>query len=141
MLIALSGGSPAEREAIADRLVSSGKGQFVAYAQAEPKASYDCSRARILREALPRLSRGSRRQQAGLVIVHCLTEKEAVVVRASGGVIWHLYSRPSALVVIRNGDVMVADVEHGYRHIFAPLEALSEVMLSRPGGKAGGVAA
>lgn len=67
----------------------------------------------------------------GLLIVHCTTEEEAQIVRAKGGVLWHLYSRPSSQVVIRNGDTMIADGEKGFKHVRSPLEALSEAMLAR----------
>ena len=49
LLIALSGGRPAERVEIADRLISSGKGQFAAYAQATPSADYAFRRVEVLR--------------------------------------------------------------------------------------------
>lgn len=128
MLIALSGGSPAQRERIAARLIESGKARLQAYVQHEPKASHPYRRAHVLRAALEQ--GGHRGRQHGLVVVHCLTEQEAVLVREQGGVLWHLYSRPSARVVIRAGDCMVVDDDEGEDHIRAPLEALSELLLA-----------
>lgn len=131
MLIALSGGSPVEREAIAARLVDSGKAGLQAFSSPEPKSSYPAQRLRILREAL---RGGALRSRAkGVVVSHCLTEEEACLVRELGGAVWHLYSRPSALVVIRNGDRIVVDDEDGFGHVRAPLEALSELLLARAG--------
>lgn len=120
LLVALSGGKPAEREAIARRLVDSGRVPLSAFSQPAPKAAYPAQRAKILRTAL----RG-RDPALGVVVAHCLTEREAEAVRELGGVIWHLYSRPSALVVIRNGDQIVTDDEGGIGHVRAPLEALA----------------
>lgn len=133
LLIALSGGTPSERVEIADRLVSSGKGQFAAYAQATPSADYGLRRLEVLRAYLGNADEpsGSSSPVEGLVIAHCLTEQEAQEVRARGGVIWHLYSRPSGSVSIRQGDVMVTDGQAGFRHVREPLEALSELILSR----------
>lgn len=68
------------------------------------------------------------------MIAHCLTEQEAQEVRDRGGVVWHLYSRPSGSVSIRLGDVMVTDGQAGFRHVREPLEALSELILSRLAG-------
>lgn len=133
LLIALSGGTPSERVDIADRLVSSGKGQFASYAQATPSADYGLRRREVLRAFLGDAGVASEAPSAveGLVIAHCLTEQEAQEVRARGGVIWHLYSRPSGSVSIRQGDVMVTDGQAGFRHVREPLEALSELILSR----------
>lgn len=132
LLIALSGGTPSERVDIADRLVTSGKGQFAAYAQATPSADYGLRRLEVLRNFLG----GADGEEEywpvqGMVITHCLTEQEALEVRARGGVIWHLYSRPSGSVSIRQGDVMVTDGQAGFRHVREPLEALSELILAR----------
>lgn len=133
LLIALSGGTPAERLAIADRLVESGKGQLVAFAQDTPKAPYGESRARILREALVGLEpQGDKPAVAGgVVVVHCLSEEEAEQVRKLGGVVWHVYGKPSGLVVNRMGDLMVTDGSASFRHVLEPMEALSEVLLAR----------
>lgn len=133
LLIALSGGTPSERVEIADRLVSSGKGQFAAYAQATPSADYALRRLDVLRAFLGGSVEPSDAPSPveGLVIAHCLTEQEAQEVRSRGGVVWHLYSRPSGTVSIRQGDVMVTDGQAGFRHVREPLEALSELILSR----------
>lgn len=130
LLIALSGGNAAERTAIADRLVGSGKGQLVAFAQTTPKSEFGPTRARILREALEGLEDGPA-QLSGVVVAHCLAEEEAELVRNRGGVVWHVYGTPSGLVVIRHGDPIVTDGLAGFRHVREPLEALSELMLAR----------
>lgn len=130
LLIALSGGDAAERLAIADRLVESGKGQLVAFAQATPKAEHGVTRARILREALEGLD-SAPAALGGVVVTHCLSEEEAEEVRARGGVVWHVYGRPSGLVVIRHGDPIVTDGQAGFRHVREPLEALSELLIAR----------
>lgn len=130
LLIALSGGTSAERVAIADRLIESGKGQLVAFAQATPIADFGPRRARILREALEGME-DAPAALGGVVVVHCLTEEEAELVRARGGVVWHVYGTPSRLVVIRHADPIVTDGQAGFRHVREPLEALSELLLSR----------
>ncbi len=130
LLIALSGGTAAERVAIADRLVESGKGQLVAFAQATPKSDAGPARARILRDVLAGMEEAPA-ALGGVVVVHCLAEEEAELVRAQGGVVWHVYGTPSGLVVIRHGDPIVTDGLAGFRHVREPLEALSELLLSR----------
>lgn len=130
LLIALSGGNAAERTAIADRLVGSGKGQLVAFAQTTPKSEFGATRARILREALEGLDAGPA-ELSGVIVAHCLAEEEAEEVRRRGGVVWHVYGTPSGLVVIRHGDPIVTDGQAGFRHVLEPLEALSELMLAR----------
>lgn len=130
LLIALSGGTAAERVAIADRLVESGKGQLVAFAQATPKSDCGPNRARILRDALVGMD-DAPPALGGVVVVHCLAEEEAELVRNRGGVVWHVYGTPSGLVVIRHGDPIVTDGQAGFRHVREPLEALSELLLSR----------
>ena len=133
MLIALSGGRSAEREEIADHLISSGKGQFAAYAQATPSADYALRRAEILRTYLkvPGEDFDKPSPVEGMVVVHCLSEEEATEVRSRGGVVWHLYSKPSDAVGIQRGDVIVTTGAQGFRHVRAPLEALSELILAR----------
>lgn len=130
LLIALSGGTPAERVAVADRLVEAGKGHLVAFAQAEPKSERGPTRARNLREALDGLEDGEP-PLGGVVVTHCLAELEAEEIRRRGGAVWHLYGQPSGYVVIRHGDPIVIDCEAGFRHIRSPLEALSELMLGK----------
>jgi hypothetical protein len=136
LLIALSGGTAAERLAIADRLVESWKGQLVAFAQDTPKSAYGESRARILREALVGLEPHNEKPAivGGVVVVHCLTEEEAEHVRKLGGALWHVYGKPSGLVVNRVGDLMVTDATVGFRHVREPMEALSELLLERLAG-------
>lgn len=135
LLIALSGGLPAERLAIADHLVTSGKARLAAYAQATPRADFGVARARILSEALSGLE-GRRALAGGLVVVHCLSAEEAQLVRAQGGVLWHVHgSVTSGSVPIRREDVMVTDGQAGYAHVQAPLEALSELLLAQGLGK------
>lgn len=141
LFIALAGGSPAERESIAAQLIKAGRGDILPIANDGSDARYkgrrakhllaslnaqEDQRSRALRAALEQGSRGWRR---GLVIAHCLTEGEAALVRARGGVIWHLHSRPSVAVVIRNGDPIVTDGEDGFAHVRSALEALSELIL------------
>ena len=131
MLIALSGGSPAEREAVSESLVNSGKVGLVPYVLREPNVAYPYRRLKVLSAAL----QGGvlRSRSKGVVVVHCLTEEEAGLVRDLGGSIWHLRSRPSGLVAIRLGDIVVTSDEHGAGHVRAPLEALSELMLAQAG--------
>lgn len=133
LLIALSGGRPAERVEIADRLISSGKGQFAAYAQATPSADYALRRVQVLRTYIEGPAEGFDKPSPveGMVVVHCLSDEEATEIRSRGGVIWHLYSKPSDDVCIKQGDVMVTKGEQGFRHVRTPLEALSELVLAR----------
>lgn len=131
LLIALSGGSQKEREAIAARLVESGKVGLQVYSQPDPNSRYPARRHSILSTAL----QGSplRSQAKGVVVAHCLTEREAGLVRELGGAVWHLYSRPSAEVVIRNGDLIVINDEESVGHLLCPLDALSEQMMAKAG--------
>lgn len=133
LLIALSGGLPGERLEIADRLVGSGKGQLAAYAQTTPSADYALRRVEILRAFLdgPDHVKTEPSSVEGVVVAHCLSELEAVEIRQRGGVVWHLYSKPSGSVHIRLGDVMVTDGQAGFGHVREPLEAFSELLLSR----------
>lgn len=124
LLIALSGGSPEERVAIADRLVASGKGCLAAFAQMTPSANCGESRARLLRDVLG----GTGAIPGGLIIVHCLTQEEAQVVRQAKGAQWHVYGKPSSFVPIMRGDTIVTDGENGFQHVRDPMEALSELM-------------
>lgn len=138
LLIALAGGTVAERRQIADRLVASGKGFLVSFDQPAPMADRAEARTRTLRDALEGLNDQAVAPVPGVVVTHCLSEEEAVLVRARGGVLWHVYGYPSGLVVIRQGDTIVTSREEGFRHVLDPMEALSEVMLSRmASGKAG----
>lgn len=132
LLIALSGGYPKERLEIAGRLVSSGKGPLAAYAQATPSADYPARRVEILRAFLdgPSDAPAERSAVEGMVVAHCLTELEAAEVRQRGGFVWHLYSRPSSVVSIRQGDLMVTDGQKGFAHVYEPMEALSEALLA-----------
>lgn len=125
-LIALVGGKQVEREDIARRLVASGMAPLSAFALREPCARYPHQRAGLLRAAVAGLGGAE-----GLVITHCLTEREAKTVRELGGTVWHLYSRPSAMVVIRNGDQIVTSDPRGLGHIRAPLEALAQQLERR----------
>lgn len=127
LLIALVGGSRNEREAFSQSLIGSGKARLVEFAQPHPDAAYPYRRLNILHAALD--DKAIRRRGAGVVVTHCLTEQEAALVRELGGVVWHLYKRPSSLVVIRSGDAIVTNDEHGWAHVRSPLEALSELML------------
>ena len=139
-LIALSGGKIADRERITDCLVESGKARLAGYALNPPLRRGESTKK------LPPLdgaARSARLAQAiaglecrppvagGLVIVHCLTPEEAVVVRESGGEVWHVYGpNPSALVPIRRADRMVTPEGSGFAHVLTPLEALSEYLLT-----------
>lgn len=138
-LIALAGGFATERASISELLVASGKGQMQAFIQMTPSTDFAQRRVQILREALDRpTDETAAYSNAGLIITHCLTEEEAQEVRLRGGAIWHMYSRPSASVVIRRGDSIVAEEGGEPRHVLEPLEALSELMLARlssPGAK------
>lgn len=131
MLIALSGGSPSEREAIATRLMRSGKARLVEFSRPAPKGCYGAQRLSVLRAGLGK--QAARARPVGVVVTHCLCEQEAALVRELGGVVWHLYRRPSATVVIRNGDPIVTDCDDGWAHVRSPLEALSELMLAKAG--------
>lgn len=132
LLIALSGGTDAERIAIADRLIESGKESLAAFAVTSPGINRPLRRSMILRDALDTAQDPRAKNPAGgLVIVHCLTEEEAVVVRAQGGAIWHVYGTPSDRVVNRQGDLNVTAKGDSFRHVLAPLDALSELVLPR----------
>ncbi|MSU98447.1 hypothetical protein EB795_31785 [Pseudomonas mandelii] len=131
-MIALSGGTDAERIAIADQLIASGKESLAAFAVTSPGVNRPLRRSMILRDALDTAQDTKVKNPAGgLVIVHCLTEEEAVVVRAQGGAIWHVYGAPSDQVVIRQGDFQVTAKADSFRHVLAPLDALSELVLPR----------
>lgn len=139
-LIALSGGDITDRERITDSLVRSGKARLAGFAMNPPTRRGEVSkklppldgatRSKRLAQAIDGLE--SRPPVAGgLVIVHCLTPEEATVVRESGGEVWHVYgAKPSALVPIRRADRMVTVGENGFGHVLAPLEALSEYLLT-----------
>ncbi len=130
LLIALSGGTAAERTAIADRLVDSGKESLAAFAVTTPAANRPLRRSMILRDALDTaLDKSTKNPAGGLVIVHCLTEDEARVVRAHGGAIWHVHGAPSDQVVMRQGDFNVTAQAESFRHVLSPLDALSELVL------------
>lgn len=131
LLIALSGGLPNERAEIAGRLVGSGKGRLAAFAQPAPSAKFAMRRLAYLRAFLDGPDAASDEPSAveGVVVMHCLTEEEAQEIRQRGGFVWHLYSRPSAVVRICRGDLMVADGQAGFGHVREPMEALSEAML------------
>lgn len=139
-LIALSGGEITDRERIADRLVVSGKSRLAAYAL-NPPMRRGGPKSKLL--PLDGDTRSQRLAQAikgldcrpsvagGLVIVHCLTFEEAALVRESGGEVWHVYgASPSSLVPIRLEDRMVTPESNGFGHVFSPLEALSEYLIS-----------
>lgn len=130
LLIALVGGEQDERESIAARLVDSGKARLSTYAQRTPSGASGAARARLLVAALSG-PEGRRPSAGGLVVVHCLAREEADLVRAQGGVLWHLHSSPSRSVPICREDVMVSDGEAGFKHVRSPLEALSELLLDR----------
>lgn len=134
-LIALAGGQAAERSAISAQLVASGKDLLQAFTQATPTTDFALRRVEILRAALEHPGRA--RNQAGTVITHCLTEEEAQEVRLRGGVVWHVYGRPSSHVVIRRGDAIVGIGCGQPEHVLEPLEALSELTLLRLASVAG----
>lgn len=130
LLIALSGGTDAERTAIADRLVESGKESLAAFSVTTPGTNRPLRRSMILRDALDTaLDKGTKNPAGGLVIVHCLTEEEACVVRAHGGAIWHVYGAPSDRVVMHRGDLNVTAKPDSFKHVLSPLDALSELVL------------
>lgn len=133
ILIALSGGTPAERIEISDRLVASGKRQLVAFALDTPGAEHSHRRWEILNDALEGLTAACRTPAiaGGLVVTHCLSAREADEVRRRGGAIWHLHSKPSKTVPILLGDPIVVASEDGFRHVRSAMEALSEMMLLR----------
>ncbi|NNB08743.1 hypothetical protein HBN83_22860 [Pseudomonas fragi] len=132
LLIALSGGTDAQRIAIADRLVGSGKESLAAFALNTPAINRPLRRSMILRDVLDTVQDKTTKNPArGLVIVHCLTEEEAQVVRAQGGVIWHVYGAPSDQVVHRQGDFNVTAQGDSFRHVLSPLDALSELVVPR----------
>lgn len=132
LLIALSGGTGHERIAIADRLIESGKESLAAFAVTSPGINRPLRRSMILRDTLDTVQHPRAKSPAGgLVIVHCVTEEEAQVVRAQGGAIWHVYGRPSNLVVMREGDLNVTAKGDSFRHVLSPLDALSETVLPR----------
>lgn len=141
-LIGLSGGEPAERERVADNLVTSGKVCLSVYAMRPPMARPGESSARRFRNvngearaeqlavALGGLN-GKIGRSTGLILSHCLSAEEAKIVRDRGGEVWHLYGQaPSELVPIRREDRMINPYGPAYKHVLAPLEALSEYMLA-----------
>lgn len=139
-LIALSGGTTAERTEIAERLLVAAKGRLTLCAQAEVTGkggNWDnqlegrqaVARAHLLSESLKGLD-GACMQHHGFVVAHCLTEQEAQVVREQKGAVWHLYGKPSARVPIRLGDPIVARTGGSFAHVIEPIEALSEYLLS-----------
>jgi len=139
-LIALTGGEVADREQIADRLVSAGKARLAGYAMNPPMRRAEVPLARKLpplngprrAETLARVIEGLECKPAaagGLVIIHCLTMEESALIRENGGEVWHVYgSAPSALVPIRRADRMVTPRGPGFQHVLDPLEALSEYL-------------
>lgn len=132
-LIALAGGVATERAAIAAQLTES---RIQAFDLATPSTDFAHRRVELLRQVLD-APHAAPHVADGLVITHCLTEEEAQEVRQRGGVVWHLYSRPSASVLIRLGDRMVAIERAEPPHVLEPLEALSELMIARLASPAG----
>ncbi|MCI8212602.1 hypothetical protein AUC61_24015 [Pseudomonas sp. S25] len=131
-MIALSGGNPAARTAIADHLIESGKESLAAFSITSPGVNRALRRSMILRDALDTaFDKSTKNPAGGLVIVHCLTEEEARVVRANGGSIWHIYGAPSDQVVNRPGDFNITTQPESFRHVLTPIDALSEMVVPR----------
>jgi hypothetical protein len=140
-LIALSGGTTAERSEIAERLVVAGKGRLTLCAQAELKPGSGvkrdrqlagrqaAARAHLLSESLKGLE-NPRMQGRGYIVAHCVTAEEAAVVRECQGAIWHVYSRPCSRVAIQRGDPIVTATDGSFAHVREPVEALSEYLLT-----------
>ncbi|WP_122423294.1 hypothetical protein [Pseudomonas viridiflava] len=125
ILIALSGGSPAERRKLAELLVAESKGSIVSHAQEDTRGMLDARRVAMVDQVLGGWSR-----RIGLVLTHCLVEGEAERVRAKGGKVWHLYSTPSQYVPMRRGDAVVSLDDGVPAHVMTPLEAYSELVLA-----------
>lgn len=139
-LIALSGGSIAERTKVAERLLVAARGRLNLCAQVNLTLSgkrrlvqleghHAVARAHSLSESLRGL-KGTEMQGRGFIVAHCMTAEEAQVVREMNGVIWHIYSRPSGYVAIRKGDAIINGDGGSFRHISCPIEALSSYLLA-----------
>lgn len=141
-MIALSGGSTAERERIAEGLIGCGKVRLAAYSMypPAPTAVGDGKRPRLVINGVERgrqlaMTLDSLEDDLpmgdGLVLPHCLGAEEAQLVREQGGEVWHVYgARLSELVPIRREDRMITAGSPSPRHVLEPLEALSEYMLA-----------
>ena len=131
LIISLSGGTESSRTLIAEQLTNSKKESLKSLYLRDPLASPH-RRANNLRRALSDAQTQTAKPPAGgLVIVHCLTEKEARLVRWHGGFLFHVYEQPSSQVINRFGDLNVTCKEKSFRHVLSPIDALSEVACSR----------
>lgn len=130
MIIGLAGGSPEDRQAIANRLISIENGPALwEWAVDAPHGTRAASLEAYL-QGRHRLRR-QRGKSVGLIYTHVLVEDEARALRAAGGVIWHVRGIPSRLVMNRHGDLQVTVSEDGDEHALGPAEALSEFILQR----------
>lgn len=135
MIIGLAGGSPEDRQAVADSLQAIKNGPSLwAWSVESPLDTRT--------ESLMAFLRGRRRQRRvrshrpqGLLYTHVLLETEAQALRDAGGVIWHVRGAPSRMVANRHGDLQVTPEEDGSGHYLGPAEALSELLLSRRRGR------
>jgi hypothetical protein len=123
LVIGLAGGTAPSREAIASRIHDSARVQTVVWALLGDRL-HD-GRARTLARSLER----GQSVAPVMILSHVLTEEEAVVIRAHGGHVWHVFGPVSSAVVIRHGDLRVTQTEGGDRHWLDPIEALSESLL------------
>jgi hypothetical protein len=140
MLIALSGGTAAERKELAESLRADSRGGLVLHEQERPgmpSATNRCSPATVstLRAGLLAEILSGRSPRNALILVHCLAEQEADLVRAQGGSVWHLYGEPSRHVVIRKGDPIVSRLRGVPGHVVEPLEAYSQMVLAKRAGR------
>lgn len=128
LVIGLSGGTEAKREAVARRINEASGEQFAVWAINGTRLGD--GRARSMARALEGANHG-RQAARGLVFTHVLTEAEAQVIRRHhSGHLWHLTGPVSAVVDIRRGELLVTLTPGGDRHLLDPLEALSEVLLA-----------
>ncbi|WP_339535691.1 hypothetical protein [Pseudomonas hunanensis] len=135
MIIGLAGGSPEDRQAVADSLQAIKNGPSLwAWSVESPLDTRAESLAAFLRgRRRQRRVRGQRPQ--GLLYTHVLLETEAQALRDAGGVIWHVRGAPSRMVANRHGDLQVTPEDDGAGHYLGPAEALSELLLSRRRGR------
>lgn len=133
--IGIAGSRCDQRQKMADQITSAaremggGPRRMICHALYDPKPRHATSekmRAERVRELIEDMV-GMKFD--GCVFSQVYTESEAEVIRAHGGVIWHLQGQPSDQVMIRKGDQMITLTPGGDRHYADAVEALSLIDL------------
>lgn len=131
LIIGLAGGRPDAREEIIERLMRSANIPFKRYEDRHRREPGPRCNALALH-----LGKTGPHAKRGVVVAQVLTEAEAELIRARGGVMWHVMGWPSESVAFQRdkGDQWVTHFQGGCRHFLDPLEALSEALLAKRKG-------